>query len=242
LANCRSIVVALCLLLVATVQPAEAATDGLDPIVVQDPQYGEVLFYFYQEDYFPAIVRLLAAQKQSQLIEHAEQAELLLGGMYLSYGHHLEAADIFERLLADNVASEIRDRTWFFLAKIWKQRGYLDKSQEALSNLSQSLPDNLWREAQMLQAQLYIDNAQYDRAIAMLQAWEGKTEWASYAKFNLGVALVRSTWWHRSIQRGADIPTGQGQPRARLFTSSGWTADGGQKATAARPAGGTFFE
>jgi len=192
LANCRSIVVALCLLLVATVQPAEAATDGLDPIVVQDPQYGEVLFYFYQEDYFPAIVRLLAAQKQSQLIEHAEQAELLLGGMYLSYGHHLEAADIFERLLADNVAPEIRDRTWFFLAKIWKQRGYLDKSQEALSNLSQSLPDNLWREAQMLQAQLYIDNAQYDRAIAMLQAWEGKTEWASYAKFNLGVALVRS--------------------------------------------------
>ena len=44
----------------------------------------------------------------------------------------------------------------------------------------------------MLQAQLYIDNAQYDRAIAMLQAWDGKTEWASYAKFNLGVALVRS--------------------------------------------------
>ncbi len=49
--------------------------------------------------------------------------------MYLSYGHHLEAAEIFERLLADNVAPDIRDRTWFFLAKIWYQRGYLDKSQ-----------------------------------------------------------------------------------------------------------------
>ena len=117
-------------------QPAEAAAADPDPIVVRDPHYGEVLFYFYQEDYFPAIVRLLAAQNQSQLGEHTEQAELLLGGMYLSYGHHLEAADIFERLLADNVAPEIRDRTWFFLAKIWKQRGYLDKSQEALSNLA----------------------------------------------------------------------------------------------------------
>ena len=190
MANCRSIVVVLCLLLAASVQPAEAANP--DPIVVEDPHYGEVLFYFYQEDYFPAIVRLLAAQNQSQLSEHTEQAELLLGGMYLSYGHHLEAAEIFERLLADNVAPEIRDRTWFFLAKIWKQRGYLDKSQEALSNLRATLPDNLWREAQMLQAQLYIDNAQYDRAVAMLQAWDGKTEWASYAKFNLGVALVRS--------------------------------------------------
>ena len=190
MANCRSSVVVLCLLLAASVQPAEAADP--DPIIVEDPHYGEVLFYFYQEDYFPAIVRLLAAQNQSQLSVHTEQAELLLGGMYLSYGHHLEAAEIFERLLADNVAPEIRDRTWFFLAKIWKQRGYLDKSQEALSNLRATLPDNLWREAQMLQAQLYIDNAQYDRAIAMLQAWDGKTEWASYAKFNLGVALVRS--------------------------------------------------
>ena len=191
--RCRFNVVALCLALMAAVQPpAEAAKDGPDPIVVEDPQYGEVLFHFYQEDYFPAIVRLLAAQQQGRLDDHAEQAELLLGGMYLSYGHHLEAADIFERLLADNVAPEIRDRTWFFLAKIWHQRGYLDNAQEALGNLSEDLPENLRREAQMAQAQIYIDSGQYDRAIALLQAWEGKTEWASYAKFNLGVALVRS--------------------------------------------------
>ena len=58
-------------------------------------------------------------KRQEQLENHADEAELLLGGMYLSYGHHLEAAEIFERLLADNVDSDIRDRTWFFLAKIW---------------------------------------------------------------------------------------------------------------------------
>ncbi|MDH3612287.1 MAG: hypothetical protein OEU90_01300 [Gammaproteobacteria bacterium] len=173
-------------------QPVQAAKDGPDPIVVKDPHYGEVLFYFYQEDYFPAIVRLLAAQDQSRLDEHLDQAELLLGGLFLSYGHHLEAAKIFERLLADNVDTEIRDRTWFFLAKIWLQRGYIDESQKALSSLSDNLPENLWREAQMLQSQLYINSGQYDRAIALLQEWKGKTEWASYAKFNLGVALVRS--------------------------------------------------
>ena len=82
---------------------AFAAKNDPDPIVVKDAHYGEVLFYFYQEDYFPAIVRLLAAQDQGQLTEHADQAELLKGGLYLSYGHHLEAAQIFERLLANNV-------------------------------------------------------------------------------------------------------------------------------------------
>ena len=184
------IVVILCLLLAAIELPVRAAQP--DPIVIEDPHYGEVLFYFYQEDYFPAIVRLLAAQKQATLDEHAAQGELLLGGLYLSYGHHLEAADIFERLLADNVAPEVRDRTLFFLAKIWFQRGYHDKSQDALAMLSDNLPDNLWREAQILQAQILIDSRQYDRAIALLQNWGGETEWASYAKFNLGVALVRS--------------------------------------------------
>jgi TolA-binding protein len=178
--------------LFAAVQPAHAAKDDPEPIVVKDPQYGEVLFYFYQEDYFPAIVRLLAAQKQGQLSEHVEQAELLLGGLYLSYGHHLEAAGIFERLLAANVDREVRDRTWFFLAKIWLQRGYLDSAHEALSNLSEDLPDNLRREALMLQSQIFINGGQYGRAIALLQDWKGRTEWASYAKFNLGVAMVRN--------------------------------------------------
>ncbi|MDH3578216.1 MAG: tetratricopeptide repeat protein [Gammaproteobacteria bacterium] len=172
-------------------QAVQAADDGRDPIVVQDPHYGEVLFYFYQEDYFPAIVRLLAAKEQQQLDAHADEGELLLGGMYLSYGHHLEAAEIFERLLANNVAPDIRDRTWFFLAKIWYQRGYLDKSQQALSYIERELPKNLQREALMLESQILIDAGDYDAAIAKLQNWKGKTEWARYAKFNLGVALVR---------------------------------------------------
>jgi tetratricopeptide (TPR) repeat protein len=180
------------LFLVFLTPVALGATSSKEPIVVQDPQYGEVLFYFYQEDYFPALVRLLAARKQEQLANHADEAELLLGGMYLSYGHHLEAAEIFERLLANNVDGDVRDRTWFFLAKIWYQRGYLVKAREALSYIQNDLPDNLQREALMLDAQILIDAGEYDAAVAKLRNWKGRTEWASYAKFNIGVALVRS--------------------------------------------------
>ena len=190
----RSIAVALSLCCAFLLPPAlsQAAGDDREPVVVKDLHYGEVLFYFYQEDYFPAIVRLLASQSQSNLDNHIDDSELLLGGMYLSYGHHLEAASIFERLLANNVNPEVRDRTWFFLAKIWMQRGYLEQSQQALDRIEGELPKNLQREALMLRAQILIDDGDYDEAIALLQNWEGKTEWASYAKFNLGVALVRS--------------------------------------------------
>ena len=168
---------------------------------MKDLHYGEILFYFYQDDYFPAIVRLLAAEKQSQLQNHAEDAELLLGGMFLSYGHHLKAAEIFERLLADNVAPEVRDRTWFFLAKIWYQRGYLDKSRDALGRISADVPEVIQREAQMLRAQILIDKGDYDAAIALLSNWKGRTEWSRYAQFNLGVALVRSG----QVDAGANV-------------------------------------
>ena len=181
------------LVLLALVVPAAfAAEPEKEPIVVEDPHYGEVLFHFYQEDYFPAIVKLLAAQRQQQLGDHSDDAELLLGGMFLSYGHHLEAAAIFERMLADNVSTEIRDRTWFFLAKIWYQRGYFEKAVEALSFVAGELPENLRREALMMNAQILIESGDFDSAIALLQDWKGKTEWASYARFNIGVALVRS--------------------------------------------------
>jgi len=178
---------------VALPPPAATAAEGKpEPTVVRDAHYGEVLFYFYQEEYFPAIVRLLAAQKQTQLENHMDESELLLGGLYLSYGHHKRAAEIFERLLAGNVEPEIRDRTWFFLAKIWQQRGYLAESQGALDNIQNELPEFLEAERHMLQAQLHIDNSQHDQAISVLQDWPRDDAWANYAKFNLGVAMVRS--------------------------------------------------
>lgn len=184
----------LCSLLVVSILPAlaSAASADREPTVVEDAHFGEVLFYFYQEDYFPAIVRLLAAQKKSQLENHVDESELLLGGLYLSYGHHQRAAQIFEQMLADNVDSDVRDRTWFFLAKIWQQRGYLTEAEAALSRIESELPEPLEEERHMLHAQLLIDKGQHNQAIAMLQDWRGNSVWADYAKFNLGVAMVRS--------------------------------------------------
>ena len=173
--------------------PVAFALEGeREPVVIEDPHYGDVLFYFYQEDYFSAIVRLLAARERGQLEEHSEEAELLLGGMYLSYGHHLEAAEIFERILAGNVAPDLRNRTWFFLAKIWYQRGYLDRARQALGNIDGTLPQNLASEAALIDAQIRIADGDYETAIARLSNFNDPTEWSTYAKFNIGVALVRS--------------------------------------------------
>jgi len=46
---------------------------------VADPHFGEVLFYFFQEDYFSALTRLMTAQRFARVPHHAEEAELLRG-------------------------------------------------------------------------------------------------------------------------------------------------------------------
>lgn len=191
--RCRPLTLAL-YVIVATGPMAQASAADVETpqTVIKDPQFGEVLYYFYQEEYFPAIVRLLAAKKQTQLENHLDESELLLGGLYLSYGHHLQAAEIFERLLADNVSQEVRDRTWFFLAKIWHQRGYLAEAQRALDRIEAEMPEPFEAERHMLQAQLLIDNARHDEAIELLGKWRGHDAWSNYATFNLGVAMVRS--------------------------------------------------
>jgi hypothetical protein len=95
------IVAAVALALPAVDAVAAHADD--DGVVVQDLAYGEVLFEFFQEDYFSALTRLLAAQERGELKHHGAEAELMLGGLYLSYGQHQLAGEIFERVLEQSV-------------------------------------------------------------------------------------------------------------------------------------------
>ena len=65
---------------------------------VRDLHYGDVLFQFFQDDYFDAVVRLEAARDFGRLPNHAVEAELLAAGMYLSLGLYSEADRIFNEL------------------------------------------------------------------------------------------------------------------------------------------------
>ena len=91
--------------------------DGLPPHDVRDLHYGDVLFYFYQDDYFDSITRLLAAQQLERLPHTEGEAELLLGGLYLSLGEHVEAGKIFEALLAGKASEAVRNKAWFYWAR-----------------------------------------------------------------------------------------------------------------------------
>jgi len=165
--------------------------NGLAPHVVEDLAYGDVLFYFYQDDYFDSITRLLAAQQLDRIPHTKEEAELLLGGLYLSLGEHVEAGRIFQQLLNQNTSEAVRNRAWFYLGKVWYQRGYLEESENALKQVSGKIDQRINAERYMLLAQVMMREGRYDDAIAALSNWHGSPDWTAYAQFNLGVSLVR---------------------------------------------------
>src|SRR5258706_5910579 len=157
---------------------------------VADPHFGEVLFYFFQEDYFSALTRLMAAQHLARVPHHVEEAELLRGGMLLSYGLHQEAGRIFQALIDAGAPPSVRDRAWFYLAKIRYQRGYVAEAEDAIARVRNPLPGDLQDERLVSHAVLLLRQKQYPQAIAMLRQTSRRSGWAAYGHYNLGVALI----------------------------------------------------
>src|SRR5271169_2446314 len=75
--------------------------------VVKDPYFGDSLFYFFQQRYFTSVTDLMVSQHFERLRHHVDEAELLRGGLYLSYGLHREAADIFAQLIQKGAKPEV---------------------------------------------------------------------------------------------------------------------------------------
>ena len=188
----RLSILAAAVLALPAADAVAARADDDAGIVVQDLAYGEVLFEFFKEDYFTALTRLLAAQQRGELEHHGAEAELMLGGLYLSYGQHRLAGEIFERVLQQSVEPALHDRAWFFLAKIWQQRGYLERGRGGARAHRRRAPEELEPERQMLYAQVLMEQGRFAEALTALESWRKPGDaWVGYAKFNIGVALVR---------------------------------------------------
>ncbi len=159
---------------------------------VQDPHYGDTLFHFFQANHFNAVTTLMVSQQFDRVSHHADEAEVLRGGMLLSYGLHREAGEIFAQLIDKGAAPPVRDRAWFYLAKIRHQRGLPTDAEAALARIENNLPPELQQERGLLQANLMMARGDFSGAAATLGAMDVKSPGARYVRFNLGIALVKA--------------------------------------------------
>lgn len=178
---------------------------------VQEPEFGEVLYHFYQANYYSALTQLKALKHASKLSHHTDHAELLLGGIYLSYGMDEAAGDIFATMLAKRARPEVRDRAWYYLGKFRYQRGYYAEAKAAFVNIRENLPVDLREESLVLLATIEMNSGQYNQAIKTLDRLKGKSSWTNYGFYNLGVALIKKG----QREKGIDILRRLGKMRVR---------------------------
>jgi hypothetical protein len=193
----RPLVRALCagLLLALLAAPALARRhdpEKLPEIRVRDLHYGDALFYYYQHDDFEALTRLAAYEHWNRMPHHEDDAQLLMGGLYLALGMHNEAGRRFAALLKDPVPTGVRNVAWFYLAQIWYARGYLDQAAGALARVNGRMSEELEAQKELLLGNVLIHQGKLEEAIHLLSSWRGTYRWSAYARFNLGVALARS--------------------------------------------------
>jgi hypothetical protein len=167
---------------------------------IKAPHYGDALYYFFQDRYFTSITTMMASQQLERLVHHDDEAEILRGGMLASYGQTKEAGEIFATMIARGASPAVRDRAWFYLAKIRYQRGYLAEAEEALAKVERKLPAQLEEERGLLLAQLLMLRSDYAGAAGALNGLPLKGTGSRYVRYNLGIALLRSGESKRGTQ------------------------------------------
>lgn len=179
------------LLWIATGGSQAGVFDG-QPIKVHDLHFGEVLYYFYQDQYFTAIVKLMAGQQMDLMPNHADEVDALLAGFYLNYGLHQEAERELRRLETKGVPLEIRNRAWIKLGQSRYKKGLYDDAIRALEEVKGPLEPEIQDEIQLQMGNLLIARGDYDEAITLLKKFPGGSENAVFAEYNLGIALYKN--------------------------------------------------
>jgi hypothetical protein len=191
-------VIAVLAMAPAHAQNAAEAEAALPPVAVQAPHHGDVLFHVFQGRSFSALSSLMVSQHFARLAPHDDEAEVLRGGLLLSWGLHEEAREVFVRLIERQAPPRVRDRAWFFLARLQHQRGLLAEAEASLARIGAPLAGALEDEHQLLRAQLRLAQGDAAGAAAVLEALadpkaprQPAPAALMLARFNLAVALLR---------------------------------------------------
>ncbi|MEN8130878.1 MAG: hypothetical protein ABFS45_11925 [Pseudomonadota bacterium] len=166
---------------------------------VNDLKYGVVLYEFYQQKYFEALVEFEYAAERGGIQNHGDYPELLKGGVSLSYGLDRQAKEIFSKLIAENTTKEIQNRAWFYLAKMLYLRGDIDGSAVNLSKIHGAMPLDIDQEYRYLAALVNIKLGYFDAAETISRSFDKDSSFAPYLYFNLGVSFGKQKDYTRAI-------------------------------------------
>ncbi|MCM8857647.1 MAG: tetratricopeptide repeat protein [Candidatus Thiodiazotropha sp.] len=179
-----------------------------EPQELRDLHYGEALYQLYQQNYFPAIVRLLSARKQGLMEAYEDEPELLLGGLYLAYGMPNTAESLFNQVLKQSASPKVQRRAWLQLGKSRHRRGNTQAAKSALKQVGNDLESEMSDEKHHLTGLIGLIQKNEPEALSDLSKISQQSEWSLYGRFNLAIAHLRSNQLEKGLALLQEIGNG----------------------------------
>ena len=162
---------------------------------VEDLAYGVSIYHFNQGKYFSSITDLLVAEKKEQISNDKQNPQLLLGGLYLSYGMYSKSSDVFEKLLQDgglNASEEVKDRAWYLSGKNFYENGMLDEAKKSLIKVKDSLRADNEEERLYWLNTIFLKKRDVVSAVDILYKMQDTSIWRYYSVFNTATYLIKA--------------------------------------------------
>ncbi len=176
------------------------AAAGAEEPELEDLHFGEALYYAHQGYYFEALERLDAEVRQHAEIDepeldtlypHIDAAEFSLGDFELRYRMHHRAGRAIRAVLEGAVDERVRNDAAYRLARIHFQKGQMADALRALDRIDGRVPDVIRDDIEFLRANIYLGEGRPDDAVPTLRELRDSADYAGFAAYNLGIALLR---------------------------------------------------
>ncbi len=178
--------------------------------------YGTVLYQFFQKDYFNALIEQRVVERSGNNLASRGRAQILKGGMLLSYGLPDQAEALFSQLLDVKTDIEVRNRAWYHLAKLFYSKSDRVSANRALDKIDGKIPADLHIEYHYLASLLKNDGSHGDAVSDAISKLSGEQPHYSYLIFNIAVSQLRAGNVASAITGLEEVAGYQGQNRELL--------------------------
>ncbi|WP_157520465.1 hypothetical protein [Microbulbifer agarilyticus] len=174
----------------------------------QDMRYGAALYHYFQGNTFDALSTLMVSDLRGGISHHADNADLIRGGISLAFGLERQAATLFEQQLQKAVDEDNHQRLARFRQIAWMKLAELNYRHQNWDTAAQQLEKSGAIHETTLTLNLAIRNGDLGQAAQLLRMADLAVAERVLGHNNLAAAFARGKYFPAAAeeyQRAADL-------------------------------------
>ncbi|MCQ3828993.1 hypothetical protein HXX02_06020 [Microbulbifer elongatus] len=161
----------------------------------QDMRYGAALYHYFQGNTFDALSTLMVSDLRGGISYHADNAELIRGGISLAFGLERQAADLFEQQLQKAPDPENQQRIERFREIAWLKLAELNYRHQNWDTAALQLEKSGAIHQTTLTLNLAIRNGDLSQAAQLLRLADLTVAERVLGHNNLAAAFARDEYF-----------------------------------------------